>query len=436
MRKNEYSERQSLIDELHARPFHDFDNQGRFIRYIYLVGAEEPLILNHISQRLADNGRSAISGSEKLRREDFKNFNFRLERHSEFVSVGLIVSDGPVKRGLSPRAFSEARNKGLPFAMIEAMPAVLFHAVWLEIGGAAPPRLSPQVVTRLLESRTAASNRISDASGQIHFSFDLDEDGYSRAIFFAGTLSAVRKGRLVLRLLEMESYRMLSLLALPLVRHNMGRLHEIDTELAQLTQRLTAQINGDQATAQALLPELSALSAEIEAMSANTSFRLSATKAYKEIFLSRLEELRPSRLDGHQGLYGFLDRRMMPALQTCLAFEERLQGLSARIARAGSLLRAQTETMIQEQNRNLLASMDRRAQAQLRLQQTVEGLSVIAGTYYGVGLVGYMMKLLPQPHAQIDSNLVKAFCVPVIAFLIWWFLHRTGRSVKSLTDQK
>ena len=102
------------------------------------------------------------------------------------------------------------------------------------------------------------------------------------------------------------------------------------------------------------MPELSALAAEIEEMSANTSYRLSATKAYKDIFLARLDRLNTARLDGHQGLSGFLDRRMMPALRTCDAFEERLVGLSTRISRAGSLLRTQTEILIQEQNRNLL----------------------------------------------------------------------------------
>jgi uncharacterized membrane-anchored protein len=119
-------------------------------------------------------------------------------------------------------------------------------------------------------------------------------------------------------------------------------------------------------------------------------------------------------------------------LKTCDAFEERLDGLSARISRAGSLLRTQTEIQIQEQNRNLLASMDRRAQAQLRLQQTVEGLSVIAGTYYGVGLVGYLVKLLPDSHLPADITILQAASVPVITFLIWWVFYRMHRVVDRL----
>ena len=124
----------------------------------------------------------------------------------------------------------------------------------------------------------------------------------------------------------------------------------------------------------------------------------------------------------------------MPALKTCDAFEERLAGLSQRISRAGSLLRTQTEILIQEQNRNLLASMDRRAQAQLRLQQTVEYLSIIAGTYYGVGLVGYLLKLMPDSHLPADIKILQAASVPIIAFLIWWMFYRMHRILDRLNN--
>ena len=429
----EHPQRQTLIDELHARPFFDFEGEGRFIRFIYLVGTSDTALIAHVNNWLDSQDRMPVDGAEKFRREDFGDFVFRLERHTEFVTVGLIVRDKNNRRtGLTSAAFSLLENSQLPFAMIAAMPTPLFHAIWLEIGKTPPKPVLPEEVAKMLGSRTAASNSISDGDGEVHCSFDSDEDGFSRMILFARTLSAERKGRQVLRLIELETYRMLALLGLPVVRDNMSRLHKIESQLAQVTQRMTAQINGANEAVEALLPELSSLAAEIEEMSANTSYRLSATKAYQDIFLARLERLNTHRLSGHQGLSGFLDRRMMPALKTCDAFEERLDGLSARISRAGSLLRTQTEIQIQEQNRNLLASMDRRAQAQLRLQQTVEGLSVIAGTYYGVGLVGYLVKLLPDSHLPADISILQAASVPVIAFLIWWVFYRMHRVVDRL----
>ena len=430
---SEHPQRQALIDELHARPFFDFEGEGRFIRFIYLVGTSDTALISHVNHWLDSQDRLPLDGAEKFRREDFGNFVFRLERHTEFITIGLIVRDKNRRStALSKAAFSLSENSRLPFAMIAAMPIPLFHAIWLEIGKTPPKPVLPEEVAKMLGSRTAASNSISDGDGEVHCSFDSDEEGFSRMILFARNLTAERKGRQVLRLIEMETYRMLALLGLPVVRDNMGRLHKIETQLAQVTQRMTAQINGAGKDVEALLPELSALAAEIEEMSANTSYRLSATKAYQDIFLARLERLNTRRLDGHQGLSGFLDRRMMPALKTCDAFEERLDGLSERISRAGSLLRTQTEIQIQEQNRNLLASMDRRAQAQLRLQQTVEGLSVIAGTYYGVGLVGYLVKLLPDSHLPADISILQAASVPVIALLIWWVFYRMHRVVGRL----
>ena len=197
-----------------------------------------------------------------------------------------------------------------------------------EIGKAPARSASPEAVAKMLDSRTAASNSISEGDGEVHCSFDIDEEGFSRMILFARHLSAERKGRQVLRIIEMETYRMMALLGLLIVRDNMTRLHKIEADLAQVTQRMTAQINGASNEVEEL-PELSALAAEIEEMSANTSYRLSATKAYQDIFLARLTRLNTNRLTGHQGLSGFLDRRMMPALKTCDAFEERLTGLSS-----------------------------------------------------------------------------------------------------------
>ena len=145
---------------------------------------------------------------------------------------------------------------------------------------------------------------------------------------------------------------------------------------------------------QPLLTILSSQAADVEDIYSRTSYRLSATKAYRGILTGRLERMQMTRLSGFQGVRGFLDRRMTPAMDSCTAFSDRLSSLSSRLNRAGALLRTQTELVIQRQNRDLLHSMDQRAKQQLRLQQTVERLSIAAVTYYGVGLVGYVASRL------------------------------------------
>ena len=427
-----HPERKQLSDELHARPFHDFDGAGRFIRYIFLYDNSDQIIVNHINGWLREQARLPLGEGEKFRRETFERYIFRIERHTEFVTIGFIIKGESVRNGLAKGAFDKAAWPYLPFDVIETVPASLFHAIWVEIGGQAPAKLDPQKVQLILKSQAEASSQISDGAGQLHCSFDIDENQFSRAMVFHNRITPARMGRVVLRIIEMETYRMLALLGLPMARKYLSTLVQIEHNLTDLTRQLTEQISRDETEVQALLPALSQLAAQVEEISANTSYRLSATKAYHDIFLARLEGLRLARLDGHQGVYGFLDRRMMPAMQTCFAFGERVQTLSQRIERTGSLLRTQTETTIQRQNRDLLSSMDRRAQAQLRLQQTVEGLSVIAGTYYGVGLVGILavgFNLRP-PFDQI--GLVKAFAVPFVAVVIWFFINRVSRSVRRL----
>src|SRR5690606_7275024 len=197
-------------------------------------------------------------------------------------------------------------------------------------------------------------------------------------------------GRLVQRLLEVETYRTLALLAFPMARRHVADLSRLGDELTSITQELTRAAGaGDE---QALLDRLTAVSAEIERLSAETSYRFGAARAYYALVLKRIAELREERIEGLQTISEFMDRRLTPAMRTCEAVAERLDGLANRVARAGQLLRTRVDILLEAQNRDLLRSMDRRARLQLMLQETVEGLSVAAITYYGVGLVAYLAK--------------------------------------------
>ena len=177
-----------------------------------------------------------------------------------------------------------------------------------------------------------------------------------------------------------------------------------------------------------MLSNLSTQAADLEGIYSNASYRMAATKAYDSIVLNRLEGLRVSRVEGFQGVKGFLNRRMLPAIDSCRAFSERLRRLSERISRAGDLLQTQTEMIIQRQNRDLLISMNSRAKAQLRLQQTVEGLSIAAVTYYGAGLVGFLGMSLPLDSWGIDLVTIKAVSIPVIASFVWLTIRRVKQS--------
>lgn len=118
----------------------------------------------------------------------------------------------------------------------------------------------------------------------------------------------------------------------------------------------------------------------------------------------------------------FLQRRIAPAMRTCLSVKERQAKLSDELTRNISLLRSWVDVELERQNRDLLASMNNRVKLQLRLQQTVEGLSVAAISYYVVSLSGYFLKGIPFIYDVVTP--VMSVLVPVVMLLIWWRVRR------------
>ncbi|MEJ2026475.1 MAG: DUF3422 domain-containing protein [Limibacillus sp.] len=178
-----------------------------------------------------------------------------------------------------------------------------------------------------------------------------------------------------------------------------------------------------------LLADLTNLAGELEQAAAATNYRFGAARAYHALVSKRIEELRESRLEGYQQFGEFMDRRLAPAMRTCEAVAQRMESLSERLARASQMLRTRVDIQLEEQNRNLLHSMDRRARLQLRLQETVEGLSIAAVTYYGVGLIAYLAKGLKQTGLAVPVEIILAVSVPVIAGSALLVVRRIRRIV-------
>jgi uncharacterized membrane-anchored protein len=236
---------------------------------------------------------------------------------------------------------------------------------------------------------------------------------------------------LVQRILEINSYRLLALLALPLARDLSPRIREVDAALAKITQTLadTNPTAGEGSGQRVLLEDLSRLASEIEKIGGLTSYRFSAAEAYRDIVRRRLGELRQERIKGLQTFSEFLDRRLAPAMNSVRSTAERIESLSGRLSRVGSLIRARVEVQIEEQNRDLLASLDRRAQIQFRLQRIVEGLSVVAITYYMASMVKFVLTALAEVEVPVSATLGTGISVPVIGGLIWWAMRRAQKAL-------
>ncbi|MGC6530378.1 MAG: DUF3422 family protein [Candidatus Puniceispirillaceae bacterium] len=437
MRFEEHPQRRRLNDELHARKFNDFDGTGRFIRYVYFTQGDDARLLADVNDMLQSLSLPVMKDDEKFIRFQTDTYAIRVERHTEFMSLSIIDNDDAPVRGLPLHGFDEASFAHLPFTKIRALPHPVFHAMWLEICDL--PQILPNAaeMEKLLSGRSVAGSKISAGGAHLYAGFDIDEAGYSRMALLNDSVASHRMGRVIQRVIELETYRLMALLGLPKVKFLSPDLVQAEDDLRKATRQLSAVHNGLQspqtlADADALLAKLTALAADVEQIYSETSFRFSASLAYQDIVTGRLEALNTERLDGFQSLRGFLQKRMMPAMQSVTAFAHRLDKVSSRIARAGQLQRSQTEMALQRQNRDLLTSMNKRTQAQLRLQQTVEGLSIAALTYYGVGLVGYVASALPLP---ISTTIVKALAVPIIALTVYGVMKHVRRTLARQPDQ-
>jgi len=272
---------------------------------------------------------------------------------------------------------------------------------------------------------SVAVSKVVDDGAVVAGDFRIDEAGHMRfAVFVSPETGRRRVGRIVQRLCEIETYKTMAMLGLARVRSMGSRLNDIDKSLTELM----TGVSQEQVPADQTLHALLQLSAELESMAAQSSFRFGATRAYEAIVDQRITALREQRFKGRQTLAEFMMRRYDPAMRTVKSAEARLGAMSDRAIRAGDLLRTRVDVERSAQNQALLESMDRRADLQLRLQETVEGLSVVAISYYAVSLAGYLLYPLTEPLGVSKGMLTTIVTVPVI-LAVWGMIRRIRKKI-------
>ncbi|MEX0285696.1 MAG: DUF3422 family protein, partial [Paracoccaceae bacterium] len=265
-----------------------------------------------------------------------------------------------------------------------------------------------------------ATAQVLDGAAVAAGDFRIDPAGHMRfAVFVEPGTGKRRVGRIVQRLCEIETYKTMSMLGF-------SRARAISSEIGPLDGRLTSlmrDMTGAKTPPEDTLTQLLSVSEQLEALAAHNAYRFGATQAYCAIVDQRIEVLREQRFQGRQTFSEFMMRRYEPAMRTVVSTEKRLQTLSDRAMRAGQLLRTRVEVERGAQNQALLASMDRRADLQLRLQHTVEGLSVVAISYYAVSLAGYVLYPLAGPLGVSKELMTAIVALPVVAG-VWWAIGR------------
>lgn len=261
--------------------------------------------------------------------------------------------------------------------------------------------------------------------------YQASPDGFMRTRVQSHDNNPQRIGRLVQRLIEIETYRVMTLYAWPDVQTLGPQLGAIDEGLSALAERLG---NLDEGEDQRLLTSLTNLARDLEHISAQTHFRLNASLAYSEIVQRRLTELREERIEGFQRLSNFIERRLNPAARTFRAILIRQAEMSERISRTSALLRSRIDVELAQQNQQLLASMDRRARQQFHLQQTVEGLSVVAISYYAIGIMSYGVNALAGYWHDLNVKMMVGMLTPAVILVVYLFIRRLRAGFESDKD--
>ncbi len=405
--------RAGVLGEVHARPFTPIDTPRRVLHFAFDTTGER-----------GDTDRAALAAfcmardlplpqpASKHHRVVFGATALRWEQHSEFTTYTWeLPSESPAPFHPAPATLAAAMG-------LVPQPGPALVAIDLHLIG--DGTITPE---KLFERASLAAAENSDGTALYATDFRSDAAGFVRVLILDRGLGPERAGALTQRVLEVETYRTLSLLGLPEAQRLAPGVRHIESRLAELTEAIRAT-EGLEANNK-LLDELTALAAELEAGAAASQYRFAASRAYDEIVQRRLATIGERKYGGLPTWTSFLARRVAPAIRTCTTMQERQANLSAKLSRAAELLRTRVDVEQQQQNRNLLASMNERTRLQLRLQATVEGLSVAAISYYVVGLFGYLVKGLHDAHLlRVDANLVTGGFVPIAVLLVWWIVRR------------
>jgi uncharacterized membrane-anchored protein len=410
-----------LYEEIHARPFPKITPPTSVRHLVTLTEDVDPdEVIAHFYGLLGQTPPENARKSNTLLLEG-DDYNVRLERHREFCSYLFIwQSETPDGMLVRKRVVPQEWLASLPGRLMIHNSVKLIPDDYTEIDAAK--------VREHLENYPVTGARVMGGRATVWTSFRLHGDGSARYVVFVGNLTPSQTGQLLQLLVELETYRILALLGFPLARGMTAELARINTALSTLLEQLR---HADTMEAEReILIDITELSASLEELQTRSSFRFGATRAYYQLVNERLEALDEEVFGRVPMLSTFLGRRLGPAMRTVNAIQSEIQQISGRLSSATSLLQARVNLHLQEQNRTLLSSMDRRSRMQLRLQTTVEGLSVAAITYYSVGLLDRPYGLMEQMGLIPSGRVLSALSVIPVAALVWFLIRRVRRRVE------
>jgi uncharacterized membrane-anchored protein len=416
----DHPQRYAIVNELHARPFPALEVP---CHAVYLAIKEPVEAANrdrgkdreHLLNLLNRHGGAHPQPDATHFSGDIGKHLLKWESHTEFVTYTAFG------KGVSQRPFDPAETAVFPEDWQAVAPGKRLVSLMIRIEEM--PASEAEVLAKLEDwfvGESLAVSKVVDGAAVVAGDFRIDPAGNMRfAVFVQPGTGSRRVGRIVQRLCEVETYRAMSMLGLVRARALTQKLNALDPQLSDLVTALDTTARSPEAA----LHELLQISSELESLAVKYTFRFGATAAYEAIVNQRIAVMREQRLQGRQTFGEFMMRRYDPAMRTVKSAESRLNSMAERAERAAELLRTRVDVERSAQNQKLLESMDKRADLQLRLQRTVEGLSVVAISYYAVSLAAYAAYPLTEA-LHLSKGMATAILTPLVIFGVWLMIRR------------
>jgi uncharacterized membrane-anchored protein len=417
--------RYAMANELHARPFPTVEAPSR-AAYLAIkpasnaAGRDRAADRAHLIDLLDRFGAPHPQPDATHYFGTIGKYHLKWESHTEFVTYTVFAT------GVAERPFDATTFTVFPEDWLSAAPGTRVTSALIRIEVAEGDDGIIEKARDWFVPESLAIARVLEDDLVIAGDFRIDPAGHMRfAIFARPHVGNRRVGRVMQRLCEIETYKSMSMLALSKARSLGPKMAAFDKTLTGILEDMRGSVANPADVLQSLLE----VSAEIENTIAQSSFRFGAAGAYETIVNQRIAVLREERFGGRQTFGEFMIRRFDPAMRTVKSTEARLLAMSDRALRAGDLLRTRVDVERSAQNQELLTSMDKRADLQLRLQRTVEGLSVVAISYYAVNLALYIAAPLADQFA-ITKPVLTAVTTPAVLLLVWLVLHNIRKKME------
>ncbi len=407
--------RAQILGELHARPTRPLETPARILHFAFPTdSAHAEADRLAVTKLCVERGLPGPDAQTRQFRVELQGAALIWERHGEFVTHSWEFASLGAQEPFSPSPDALMRTiRMLP------QPGPLLVAVDLHMVSG---DREPAPLAALFGPLPMAVSEANSGRALIASDFAPDTFGFVRIFIANRSMPPMSAGRLAQRLLEIETYRTLALMGLPEAQSLAPSIRRIEHELPRLLDSMTQSKGVEQN--RALLDALTGLASELEVGAAASLYRFGATRAYNDLARARLEAIGETRLPDYPSWSGFLAHRLEPAMRTCRNTEERQADLSRKLARAAQLLRTRVDTEVEAQNSDLLRQMGERVQLQLRLQQTVEGLSVAAITYYISSVFRHLFEGAQDAGLHINPTIATAVLIPFVAGLVWWTVRR------------